>query len=138
MGKFIHLRSDKFVILPGEDDEIVNEGMYGKALAEYLQRELTELGYNVPFICAEDWGWWVELSLDPMRSGVLIHAVPETSDPIEYLCTDGFKGDRKWSWSKLRFIDTRPLADTLLNDLLAIFERDSEVEILGVLDDVPY
>jgi len=26
----------------------------------------------------------------------------------------------------------------LLNDLLAIFERDSEVEILGVLDDVPY
>lgn len=138
MGKFIHLRSNKFVILPGEDDEIVNEGMYGKALAEYLQRELTERGYNVPFVCPEDWGWWVELSLGSIRSGVLIHAVPGTSDPIEYLCTDGFKKDKQWSWSKLRFIDTHPLADTLLNDLLAIFERDSEVEILGVLDDVPY
>ena len=138
MGKFIHLRSNKFAILPGENDEIVNEGMYGKALAENLKRELTERGYNVPFVCPEDWGWWVELNLDSMRSGVLIHAVPDTSDPIEYLCTDGFKKDRQWSWSKLRLIDTRTLADTLVNDLQAIFERDSEVEILGVLDEVPY
>jgi hypothetical protein len=25
MGKFIHIRSDKFPILPGEEDEIINE-----------------------------------------------------------------------------------------------------------------
>jgi hypothetical protein len=94
MGKFIHVRSDKFPILPGEDEEIINEGMYGKALAEYLQKELTEVGYTVPFVCAEDWGWWVELSTDPIRSGVSIYALPET-DPIEYVCTDGFVKDKK-------------------------------------------
>lgn len=107
MGKFIHIKSHKFPILPGEDDEIVNNGMYGKALSEYLKAELTKQGYQVPFVCAEDWGWWVELSVDQMRAGICVYAVPETSEPVEYVCTDGFKGDRKWSWSKFRFIDTR-------------------------------
>ena len=33
MGKFIHIRSSKFPILSGEKEELVNNGMYGKALA---------------------------------------------------------------------------------------------------------
>ena len=33
MDRFIHVRSKKFPILPGEKEELVNEGMYGKALA---------------------------------------------------------------------------------------------------------
>ena len=38
MGNFIHIRSSKFPILPGEKEELVNDGMYGKALAEYLRK----------------------------------------------------------------------------------------------------
>ena len=41
MSTFIHIRSDKFPALPGEDDEIVNDGMYGKALVLTLVK-LTE------------------------------------------------------------------------------------------------
>lgn len=105
--------------------------MYGKALAEYLQAKLAEKGYSVPFICAEDWGWWVELKTDPLRSGICIYARPETSDPIEYVCTDRFNGERKWSWSKFRFLDTKPLANQLHEDLLATFRADDEVQVVA-------
>jgi hypothetical protein len=37
---FIHIRSAKFPILPGEDGELVHPGMYGKAHAHYLQERL--------------------------------------------------------------------------------------------------
>jgi hypothetical protein len=49
MNKFIHIRSAKFPILPGEKAELVNEGMYGKALALYLQQHLSDRGYDAPF-----------------------------------------------------------------------------------------
>ena len=39
MSKFIHIRSAKFPVLPGEREELVNEGTYGKALAIYLARK---------------------------------------------------------------------------------------------------
>jgi hypothetical protein len=54
MHNFIHVRSAKFPILPGEREELVNDGTYGKALAEYLQKELTDRGYHAPFVCGED------------------------------------------------------------------------------------
>lgn len=37
MGPFIRVQSPKFAIVPGEAEELVNDGMYGKALAEYSQ-----------------------------------------------------------------------------------------------------
>lgn len=138
MGKFVHIKSSKFPVLPGEDDEIVNEGMYGKALAQYVQTELTKRGYAVSFVCAEDWGWWVELNFGPIRSGVCIYALPDLKPPTEYVCTDGFTGDRKWSWSKFRFIDTMPLAAKLNDDLVSMFRDDEEIEIVTITEDFPF
>lgn len=40
---FIHIRSDRFPVLPGEEDELVNEGTYGKALSQCLKDRLAEL-----------------------------------------------------------------------------------------------
>jgi len=37
----------KFPILPGEDQEIVNEGMYGKAFCQYLESALPLAGVRV-------------------------------------------------------------------------------------------
>ena len=34
MDRFIHIKSGRFSILPGEKEELVSDGMYGKALAE--------------------------------------------------------------------------------------------------------
>ena len=137
MGQFIHIRSDKFPILPGEEEEVANEGMYGKALAEYLESKLTEQGYEVPFVCAEDWGWWVELKNAPFRLGICIYAVPDTNDPTDFVCTDSTAGSRKWSWGKFRFVDTASWVTKLNNDLIAVFESDEDVEIVEVSDEFP-
>jgi hypothetical protein len=42
---WIHIVSKKFQVLSGERELLVNEGMFGKALAIYLQRKLVDLVY---------------------------------------------------------------------------------------------
>ena len=56
MDEFIHIRSRKFPVLPGEREELINDGLYGRAVAQYLQAKLGERGYDAPFFCCEDWG----------------------------------------------------------------------------------
>jgi glycine/D-amino acid oxidase-like deaminating enzyme len=73
-SSFVHLRSAKFPVLPGEDDELINPGTYGKALAEYLRQRLRERSINAPFTCCEDWGWWVAVKDLPFVAGVCVYA----------------------------------------------------------------
>jgi hypothetical protein len=138
MDKFIHIRSRKFPILPGEKEELVNEGMYGKALAEYLQARLKERGYSAPFIACEDWGWWVELKTAPFTFGVCIYCGPESKEPLDLFCTDGATGPRKWSWRRFRFIETRPWTEKLHQDLVSIFRADPEINVISTALDSPF
>jgi hypothetical protein len=138
MNKFIHIRSDKFPILPGEKEELVNEGMYGKALAEYLQTMLRARGYAAPFISCEDWGWWVELKTAPFAFGVCIYCGPVTAGPLDLFCIDGATGPKKWSWRKFRFIETAPWANKLHDDLVSIFRADSDIELVSTSLDSPF
>ena len=137
MGKFIHIRSSKFPILPGEKEELVNGGMYGKSLAEYLRAKLGERGYDAPFICCEDWGWWVELKTAPFAFGVCIYSGPEEDGPVDFACTDGATGPKKWSWTTFRFVDTSPWVNKLHDDLMAVFHADDDVQIVGVSNEFP-
>jgi hypothetical protein len=137
MDTFIHIRSSKFPILPGEKEELVNEGMYGKALAEYLQAQLTDRGYDAPFVCCEDWGWWVELKTGSFAFGVCIYSKPDDDGPVEFVCTDGAAAARKWSWKRFRFVDTSAWVRKLHEDLLAILQADGEVEVIGVSEEFP-
>ena len=131
MDKFIHIRSPKFPILPGEREELVNEGMYGKAVAKYLQARLRDRGYDAPFFCCEDWGWWVELRNAPFGFGVCIYCGPEREGPLDFFCTDGAPGRRKWSWRRFRFMDTAPWAEKLHGDLVSIFRADPDVQLIS-------
>jgi hypothetical protein len=139
MDKYIHIRSAKFPILPGEEEQLVNPGMYGKALAEYLRERLNQRGYDGPFVCCEDWGWWVELKGAPFTFGVCIYCDSEghRDGPLDLFCTDGATAGRCWSWRKLRWVDTAPWSEKLYADLLAIFKADGEVEILNEAADEP-
>ena len=132
MGKFIHIRSAKFPVLPGEREELVNEGTYGKALAIYLQEKLAERGYDAPLVCCEDWGWWVELKGAPFVFGACVYSAAGNNEPVEFVCTDGASGARKWSWRQLKFIDTTPWVEKLHDDLMGIFDADSAIEIVGI------
>ena len=140
MGAFIRVSSAKFPILPGEADELVNEGMYGKALAEYLVSRLREYGYDAPFCCCEDWGWWVELAGFPCTFGVCIYGSECDDGHLDLYVTDGAGQDRVWSWRKFRFIDTgvREAAVKLHGDLIAIFNADPDVLVLATDLDSPF
>jgi hypothetical protein len=138
MDKFIHIRSAKFAILPGEKEELVNEGMYGKALATYLQGKLRERDYDAPFICCEDWGWWVELKSAPFTFGVCIYCGPEREGPLDLFCTDGATARKKWSWRRFRFVDTTPYVQKLHDDLVSILQADRDVQVLSTALDSPF
>lgn len=138
MDKFIHVRSDKFPILPGEEAELVNPGMYGKALAQYLQGRLASMGYDAPFICCEDWGWWVELKDAPFTFGVCIYCGPEREGLLDLFCTPGATSRKVWSWRMFRSIDTTPWVERLHADLVAIFEGDPAIELVGTALESPF
>lgn len=141
MGKFIHIRSAKFPILPGEQEELVNEGTYGKALANYLQVKLSERGYVVPLVGCEDWGWWVEIRSTPVALGVCVYCRPMEggeNHPIEFACSGGAARPRQWSWKSFRFVDTAPWTDKLHDDLMAVFQEDEDVVIVGESEEFPF
>ena len=138
MDRFIHIRSPKFPMLPGEKEELVNEGMYGKALAHYLQGKLQERGYAAPFICCEDWGWWVELKTAPVAFGVCIYCGPQRDGPLDLFCTDGATARKQWSWRTFRWVDMSPYVDKLHDDLIAIFRADPDIQVISTALDSPF
>ena len=137
MGNFIHIRSSKFPILPGEEAELVNDGLYGKALALYLQEKLNQHGCDSPFICCEDWGWWVELMTAPFALGICIYCINVDDAASEFVCTDSILGPRKWSWKRFWFMDTAPWVKQVHETLVNIFQSDQEVQIVEITDEFP-
>jgi hypothetical protein len=128
---FIHVKSAKFPVLPGEEDELVNEGTYGKALAQYLEAQLKARSYEVAFIGCEDWGWWVEIRGHPLAMGVCVYGSPDLSKTHELCVTVSPEPGRCWSWRQFRFVDTTGPAAKLFDDLREIFAADPAVEVLG-------
>jgi hypothetical protein len=59
---FAEFRSDKFP--PYGEDELINPGLWGKRLAEYLVAELPAHGLAASEPIAEDWGWYVPVEVD--------------------------------------------------------------------------
>lgn len=137
MGKFIHIRAAKFPVLPDENEEVVNDGMYGKSLALYLQSALNDRGYDATFVCCEDWGWWVELKSAPFVFGVCVYCGMQEEGHRDFVCTDSVNGPKKWSWRRFRFLDTSPWVDRLHEHLVEIFRADADIEVVTVTDQFP-
>ena len=134
---FIHIRSSQFPVLPGEDEELVNEGTYGKALSRYLKGQLESRGYEVPFICCEDWGWWVEISGNLFSTGVRVYATEALPESQELCVVASPDPGKKWSWRRLRFVETTAVAAKLQVDLMEIFSSDSGIEVIGLAETYP-
>jgi hypothetical protein len=63
MRTHVEFRSDAFPAQAGEDEQI-NPGRWGKALADYLRAQLDEAGLVGGAPIAEDWGWLVPIVND--------------------------------------------------------------------------
>jgi hypothetical protein len=64
----------RFPIMLGEDQEIVNERMYGKPLCQYLESVLSGAGIDVWFYCAEDWGGWLAAERGTFQMSLCIYS----------------------------------------------------------------
>jgi hypothetical protein len=60
MRTHLEFRSDAFPPQRGEEEQI-NPGRWGKALADYLRAQLTSRGLPGGDPYAEDWGWGIPL-----------------------------------------------------------------------------
>lgn len=138
-GIYLAIETGKFPPLPGEDEEIVNPGMYGKALCLYLEQELPHRGINVPFFCNEDWGWWLELDHGGFKMALCIYSWPEgESVPTKYLITPSIQHGKKWSWSKFKRIDLSRGVLDVIDCLELLFREDPGVSTVTRYDDFPF
>lgn len=133
------IETKKFPILAGEDDDLVNERMYGKALCKYLESILPGVGINVPFFCSEDWGWWLELEHNGFKMGLCIYSDPDArGDPERYALLPSIEKAKKWSWLQFRKVDVSK--DVI--DLIAIVERvltnDKEITAVTRHNEYPF
>lgn len=138
MPDFLRIRTSKFPVLEGEDKELVNPGTYGKAFAQYLQTELTKLGYSCPLICCEDWGWWVELKLPRKSIGLCCYRQHNENTECDFVCSPSPPSSRIWSWRRFRVIDIGDDIRRLLADLDRVFIADPDIEVIGHSSDFPF
>jgi hypothetical protein len=137
-GNCLLIETDKFPVLESEEEELVNEGMYGKALCRYLEKELPKLNINVPSFCCEDWGWWVAVSSGEFEMGLCIYSDPNLGDkPTRYAIMSSVTERKKWVWSKFRKIDVSKDVSRIMDQVEKLFEEDSEITQVSRHDDYP-
>jgi hypothetical protein len=138
--EFIHIQTTRFLVEPGEDEEIFNEGTYGAALSTYLEIELNKRGYTGGAIC-EDWGYWLGVSHPENPNTVLQAGVycpnGENENPMEYVVLVMTHKTKKWVWSKFKFVSFAPKIVKLQADIRDILNNAPETKVLSVSDDMP-
>jgi hypothetical protein len=128
---FLQVRSAKFRVLPGEDDDLGNEGMYGKSLAQYLQVKSEENGYQTPCVVCEDWGWWVEIAEVGFPCGLGVYGLrTDDSDELDIIDTVLAPKGKKWSWRRFGLIDTTQTIERLHGTMKHILNSDKEVSLV--------
>ena len=137
-GIGLHLETAKFPVMDGEEEEMVNEGMYGKAISLHLKDMLSQVGYDIPFVCCEDWGWWVEIKGFPLAFGLCVYCWEnEPGKVAEYVIMSSITDDKKWSWKKFNMISTTDIVSKLMDDVESIMKNDKDVKVIGRVDDFP-
>ena len=125
--------------MPEEDEELVNEGMYGKALAKYLQRELALNGYHTPSISCEDWGWWITVAGLPYSCGIGVYGRRmEDREDLDLCVTVLTPRGKRWSWTRFRFMDTTMEVDRLHLTLRQICSVDKDIHVIAESFDFPF
>ena len=118
----VEFRSSKFPPYEGEEEEI-NPGLWGKRLAEYLVKQLTERGINTEEMIAEDWGWYVPIQNDGFR--LALCCGHQYGDDDQFLC---FTDPKTPVVRKLfRKLDATPQLTQLVEALQKILATDPDI-----------
>ena len=135
----VAIETKKFPVLEGEDEEIVNPNMYGKALCKYLEHKLPKAGISVPTFCAEDWGWWLEVQDNEFMMGLCIYSDPAAEqNPEKYAILPSITKEKKWSWSKFRSVNVSAQVLKVMDAVENTFKHDNEITAVTRHDDFPF
>lgn len=127
--------------MDGEDEEIVNEGMYGKALCLYLDEEVPSIGLEAPFYCNEDWGWWFEVKQGDFTLGLCIYSDPDSppgANPKKYVILSSITKETRWSWRRFRKINVAENVSSIMDAIEGMFRNDSKISGVVRLDEYPF
>lgn len=156
-NQFIEIDAPHLGVTEDEFSELVNDGIYGKALAEYLQSRLSQFGYDVPWVVCEDWGWYVPAVTDGFQLDVCVYGLPRQEDtaasaidgqhgephgepagtPLSLCVQVGTPPGKRWDWRRFRRVDRTASVEKLHRDLLAVFQSDSEIKVIRCVDEFP-
>lgn len=139
--EYIRLRTEKFLVKPGEDEEIFNEGTYGDAFSTYLELELNKFGYSGGAVL-EDWGYWLGVSHDTKDPKAVLQIGVyclngKDENPMEYVAVVTGMKTKRWDWSKFKFVSFEHLLIQLQVDLKEIIRKARETEIISITDYMP-
>jgi len=81
----VEFRSSKFPPYEGEQEEI-NPGLWGKLLAEYFVRKLSEKRIKTEQIIAEDWGWYIPVQNEDLGLPSVVATRHQDGDDDEFVC----------------------------------------------------
>ncbi len=141
-GICVAIHTRKFHKMPGEDEELVNPGMYGRAICQYLQDNLREADHDIPWFCNEDWGWWIEVKGLAIPLGLTVYCRPDEAGNVhDYAVMSSVTEDKVWSWRKLTkviAVDRVASVNRIMSDVFALFSKDREVERVSRNDDFPF
>ena len=135
----ITIETQKFPVLDGEEEELVNENMYGKALCIYLEKALPKIGIDVPLFLCEDWGWWLEVIDKDFKMGLCIYSHPDEKDyPKRYAVMSSITDEKKWIWSKFKRVDVSDNVLSIMDNVENIFKDDAEIINVMRHDNFPF
>ena len=160
-NQFIEIDAPHLCVMENESDELKNDGIYGKALAEYLQTQLKQLGYTVSCVACEDWGWHVLAEIDGFCMSICVYGFCRLNDdatvaidakhggtpaglslvpagiPLSLCVQVGTQPRKYWDWRHFRRVDRSGLVTNLNHELLTIFQRDSQITVVRCCDEFP-
>lgn len=132
----VKIETTKFPVLDGEEDELVNEGMYGKSLGLYLKDSLPEIGIKTNGLVCEDWGWWLDVESGSFKMGLCLYCDPDSDgDPKAYAILPSIQSAEKWSWKKFGKIDQSQPVVEIMNKIASLLESDHEISKVSRHDD---
>ncbi len=124
MRTHVEFRSSKFPAYEDEQYE-VNPGCFGKRVAEFLAAGLTQDGFGIGDVIAEDWGWVVPVENPGFRLWIGCGNYDEYPDGDGFLCF--IEPHTPFIRRLFRKIDTTERVGALRGAIDSILTSDPEI-----------
>ncbi len=140
--KFHYIKTTKFQAAPGEDKEVVNEGMYGRLICEYLKGQLASLGFQTFGCYSEDWGWYLEIGELVGVNGLCVYSECVDNTVVGYVLGIEYNVVTKWKWIKLKSVEindveTERSLDRISAAIRNVFINAGDVQYMGEFSEFP-